>query len=324
MGYTESKKITTIVISMDEEDDENIREEFQCCICLDLLYKPVVVACGHMACFWCIFHAMNNNLRESHCPVCRHPYNHFPRICKLLHFLLQKLYPTAFARREKLISEDEERSGKVSQQFDSYKSEASASASAGVLLSLDSKICISEDIKATVTTASSSETNPDVEQNGWRTNEPPDGSNKKLVMSDLICGICKQLLFRPVVLNCGDVYCEACISKSSDTICKCPVCHSTHPSRFPKMCWVLEHFLEEEFPEHYAARKEQYSKENNDQLSSPAGKVSSLSPDKAPINVLSSLPRRGPKVHFYVGCDYCGVKQSLLFSFMWLCGIVFV
>ncbi|GAA0166570.1 hypothetical protein LIER_21696 [Lithospermum erythrorhizon] len=284
------------------QDDDNIREEFQCCICLDLLYKPVVVACGHLACFWCIFHAMNNDLRESYCPVCRHAYNHFPRTCKLLHFLLQKLYPTAYARREKQISEVEEKSGVMSQQFDNLKSETSASA--GVL---DSN-CIPEEIKATVMTASSSEANTDVgQQNGWTEIELPDGSNKKLVISDLTCGVCKQMLYRPVVLNCGDVYCEFCISKSSDTICKCPVCQSMHPRGFPKMCLVLEHFLEEEFPEEYRARKEWYLKEKSDQLRSSAGEVSSLGSDGTPADVVPPLTIQGSKLHFYVGCDYCGM-----------------
>lgn len=31
----------------------------------------------------------------------RSPYNHFPRICKLLHFLILKLYPSANAKRGK-------------------------------------------------------------------------------------------------------------------------------------------------------------------------------------------------------------------------------
>lgn len=56
-------------------------------------------ACGHIACFWCVFRAMDTR-HGSHCPVCRNPYNHFPSICWLLNFVLLKLYPSAYKGRE--------------------------------------------------------------------------------------------------------------------------------------------------------------------------------------------------------------------------------
>jgi hypothetical protein len=96
--------------------------------CRDILHKPVVIgksvfvqstrmllncsilcrthlsitvaACGHMSCFWCVHNAMHV-LHESHCPVCRQPYKHFPSICQLLHHLLLKLEPAEYKRREK-------------------------------------------------------------------------------------------------------------------------------------------------------------------------------------------------------------------------------
>lgn len=60
-------------------------------------------ACGHISCFWCVFNAMNI-WHESNCPVCRHPYNHFPSICQLLHFLLMKLYPAIYKKRERQVT----------------------------------------------------------------------------------------------------------------------------------------------------------------------------------------------------------------------------
>lgn len=39
-------------------------------------------------------------LRESHCPICRRPYNHFPGVCVMLHRLLLKMYPIAYKMRE--------------------------------------------------------------------------------------------------------------------------------------------------------------------------------------------------------------------------------
>ncbi|CAK9174318.1 unnamed protein product [Ilex paraguariensis] len=40
--------------------EEEFPDEFQCCVCLDLLYKPVVLGCGHLSCFWCVFKAMDS------------------------------------------------------------------------------------------------------------------------------------------------------------------------------------------------------------------------------------------------------------------------
>ena len=28
-------------------------DEWKCPVCLDLLYKPCVISCGHVLCFWC-------------------------------------------------------------------------------------------------------------------------------------------------------------------------------------------------------------------------------------------------------------------------------
>lgn len=61
-----------------------------------------VAGCGHVSCFWCVHKSMSG-LRESQCPFCRHPYNHFPTICQMLHFLLLKLYPVAYKARESQI-----------------------------------------------------------------------------------------------------------------------------------------------------------------------------------------------------------------------------
>lgn len=68
--------------------------------------KPPLIsffaACGHISCFWCVYNSMNH-VHESNCPICRCPYNHFPSVCQLLHFLLLKLYPIAYMRRERQV-----------------------------------------------------------------------------------------------------------------------------------------------------------------------------------------------------------------------------
>lgn len=63
-------------------------------------YYFLSVACGHVSCFWCVHKSMDG-LRESHCPICRHPYYHFPTICQMFHVLLLKIYPVDYQRREK-------------------------------------------------------------------------------------------------------------------------------------------------------------------------------------------------------------------------------
>ncbi|CAK9141533.1 unnamed protein product [Ilex paraguariensis] len=93
--------------------EEEFPDEFQCCVCLDLLYKPVVLGCGHLSCFWCVFKAMDS-WQESHCPVCREPYNHFPSICRLMHILLVKLYPIAYKRRKRQVLEGSKKGAYIS------------------------------------------------------------------------------------------------------------------------------------------------------------------------------------------------------------------
>lgn len=116
------------------------------------------------------------------------------------------------------------------------------------------------------------------------------GSGDRISVADVICAACKQLSFHPVVLYCGHgtlntqiyymlsgfsplfwigmcsysnihfffhctVYCESCIVKPDEQMLRCNVCQSSHPSGFPKVCLVLGHFLEEQFPKEYAVRR---------------------------------------------------------------------
>jgi hypothetical protein len=37
---------------------------------------------------------------------------------------------------------------------------------------------------------------------------------------------------------------------------KCHVCQTLHPKGFPKVCLVLDHFLEERFPKEYVLRRD--------------------------------------------------------------------
>ncbi|KAL5208717.1 hypothetical protein ABZP36_033152 [Zizania latifolia] len=201
---------------------------FQCCICLELLFKPVVIACGHMSCFWCVHKAMHI-IRESHCAVCRQPYKHFPSICQLLHHLLIKLEPVEYKRREKEVLEDEKRTDTYSPQIIEF---------------LNSK-----------------NNNCEIDGENKPEEKSSDGNTvnehlKKVKLEDVSCALCKELLYQPAVLNCGHVYCISCLPCLDDGALKCQVCGSLHPGDFPNVCLDLDHFLEEYFPAEYELRQE--------------------------------------------------------------------
>lgn len=336
------------------EKDE-FPDDFQCCVCLDLLYKPVVLACGHISCFWCVFNAMDH-FQESHCPVCRHPYNHFPSICQLLHFVLLKLYPVAYKRRERQVLEEEKKEGFSSPQFNDQLSGSHASneldivgtsvnSSAGPHASNELDIVDTSVHSATGSQAKlypdtcstrkqipssltdSSETNvPDkettnavmvsgcVETTGNQAMQYQRGACKQVSVADLLCAGCKDLLFRPVVLNCGHVYCESCINNPVDEIPRCQCCQSMHPYGFPKVCLVLKHFLEEQFSEIYAQReavlKQADCQYGSSSCSTQAQQNGARSLSK-PEDYSSLLSSNGPNFHAGVGCDFCGMSPII-------------
>lgn len=116
---------------------------------------------------------------------------------------------------------------------------------------------------------------------------------------DLTCAMCKELLYQPVVLNCGHVYCKACITCQDTVSPKCQVCGIAHPSGYLKVCLALEQFLENQFSEQYAARKKDAVKlVGSPKSRTNATMLSSPSTD-------GHLP--GAKVHYRYGCDYCGM-----------------
>ncbi|CAB4261486.1 unnamed protein product [Prunus armeniaca] len=313
-----------------ELEADEFREEFKCCVCLDLLYKPVVLGCGHISCFWCVFNAMNA-VRESYCAVCRRPYNHFPSICQLLHFLLQKLYPKAYKQREKQVREEEKEFGYFSPQFDNPISGSHPTEESNILDNVQSKNSesCSSGVGGSPSLVNSPETTLDDEANSKRPTTslknveatgkaaikedclhdsgPENGTHNKVSVSDLLCAACKNLLFQPVVLNCGHVYCKSCINIPVDGVSRCHICQSMHPNGFPSVCLILEHFLEEQYPEIYAQRRSSSIKQADLHAHQRAGQpVSTLSDD-----YLSGWSGIGQKVHFAIGCDCCGMSPII-------------
>ncbi|KAK1413697.1 hypothetical protein QVD17_35474 [Tagetes erecta] len=272
---------TAAVASADiDEELEQYSEEFKCCVCLELIYKPVVLACGHISCFWCVFEAMDT-WQESRCPVCRHSYYHFPSICWLLHFVLLKLYPKAYQIRESQVIEREKDCGSSSPQFENY---LAVSHGGEQMASQCHTIVQSEDNSATTAMGI------------------PTSSSDQITVNDLLCSICKELLCRPVVLNCGHVFCEACIVTTNNEPCRCPQCQSMHPNGFPKVCLVLEGFLKQHVSEEYAARIDKLRiRELEDSTLVPQ------SSQRSSVPLDEHFCSSGHKIHYGVGCDCCGM-----------------
>ncbi|CAL0306015.1 unnamed protein product [Lupinus luteus] len=300
----------------DENEHHNIFESFVCCVCLDLLYKPIVLSCGHVSCFWCVHKSMDG-LRESHCPVCRNTYYYFPTICEMLHFLLLKIYPDAYKRRENRMLEEEKKMGFFSPQFDAYTCEPQAKCLPSctiVNMSVESFQCMEqsesathEGDKGTLYPEHSFERTQEVIRipvEGEKLPQNEDDQQQRISVADVMCTTCKQLLFRPVVLNCGHVYCETCIVNVAVEVVRCEVCQSQHPKGFPKVCLALHHFLEEQFPEEYAKRRAVV------QLSQLK-----IKPDTTSCSLDNGKGEKigrwwcdpGFTVHRGAGCDFCGM-----------------
>ncbi|CAL5020849.1 unnamed protein product [Urochloa decumbens] len=256
--------------------------QFMCCVCLDLLYKPVVISCGHMSCFWCVQRAMHT-FHESHCAVCRQPYKHFPSICQLMHHLLLKLEPAEYKRREKEILEEEKRIEMYSPQIIEF------------LNSKNSEVGSDEEFRN-----EDNKTGPPQEVS--LNDSIVDDHSKKIKLEDVSCPLCKEMLYQPAVLNCGHVYCVSCLSSLNEEALRCHVCGSLHPGDFPNVCLDLDHFLEEYFPVEYESRVQKVQSKKGQ--FNPEGSSSGTSSAKG-----SSSAQHADilDIHISIGCDSCGV-----------------
>jgi hypothetical protein len=72
-----------------------------------MLCKPVVNACGHVFCFWCVHRAMDG-LGTSHCPLCRADYTHLAAPCTALSEHLARTFPAEYAKRLRENLDEEE------------------------------------------------------------------------------------------------------------------------------------------------------------------------------------------------------------------------
>ncbi|CAL5413781.1 unnamed protein product [Camellia sinensis] len=259
----------------------------------DLLYKPVVLGCGHISCFWEQQVIAEEKILDQFSPQ--------------LDNCLSGSEP---------IKEPYIHSGVPPHSTTSSCNNVSLGPCSMVEGESESTIAPHKNDKMPIPAKSTFEATKNVPfgQTGMLGDKFNKQQNSKLVLiADFLCSICKKLLYRPVVLNCGHVYCETCIISPDDKVPVCQVCLSVHPNGNPKVCLVLKHFLEEQFSEQYALRKEATSKQSASQNGSPPACLTKARKNAAWLSTLpttdyrSMLSSGGPKVHVRVGCDYCGM-----------------
>ncbi|XP_038877742.1 E3 ubiquitin-protein ligase PRT1 isoform X2 [Benincasa hispida] len=254
-----------------------------------------------------------NGFCESHCPICRHPYYHFSTICEMLHQLILKIYPAAYKKRENQILEEERKIGFFSPQFDSLACgsqagikvehlEDSANGELNTITKNDDVVTelILEETSEVVSSSSVKSLNSLQDPCAQKTQ-----NQEKISVADVLCQACTQLLFRPVVLNCGHAFCESCINSQVETL-ECQVCQFVQPRGFPNVCLELDQFLKEQFPEEYSLRRDSIQLV----LAKSIKHDSPISCSNEEGKKGKDLPRWGEvasKVHYGVGCDSCGM-----------------
>ncbi|KAL8130307.1 hypothetical protein V2J09_019462 [Rumex salicifolius] len=75
-------------------------DDFDCTLCLKLLFEPVTTPCGHSFCRSCLFQSMD---RSNKCPLCRTILFITPQTCSVsvtLNNIIQKAFPEEFAERK--------------------------------------------------------------------------------------------------------------------------------------------------------------------------------------------------------------------------------
>ncbi|KAF9605128.1 hypothetical protein IFM89_014119 [Coptis chinensis] len=219
-----------------------------CLIYRDLIYKPIVLACGHISCFWFIcpdvfpstekeknqgFFSpqLGDNVLSAHsCEKsnCLDSPEAFSSMCS------QAASYGSTCSNGKINT-----SSTVEKQTPDMLAHANAS-----LLSAEAHSGL-EVISALA-----------VEESSILENDLKDGICELVSISDVLCVACKQLLFRPAVLNCGHVCCQSCIVIPVNEALRCQLCQSSHPKGLPKVCLELDHLLEKIFPKEYALRRE--------------------------------------------------------------------
>ncbi|KAF9625766.1 hypothetical protein IFM89_026906 [Coptis chinensis] len=94
------QKPSSSVISRTKHGKPQRSDEFDCTLCLKLLYEPLTTPCGHSFCRPCLFQAMDHGNK---CPMCRTVLFISPKtysISVTLKNIIQKNFPEEYAERK--------------------------------------------------------------------------------------------------------------------------------------------------------------------------------------------------------------------------------
>eukprot|EP00249_Psilotum_nudum_P036824 c8826_g1_i2 orf=679-1710(-) len=126
------------------------------------------------------------------------------------------------------------------------------------------------------------------------------GCSISLTVEDFQCASCKNFLYRPVVLNCGQVFCESCLGNYGKAV-SCPSCEGPQPVTLVQVCLELHHYLEGFFPAEYSKRKEDVFSQRDPDLESEIAET-------IDVDLTVDDGEEGQFIHVGAGCDRCGVK----------------
>ncbi|CAL5374592.1 unnamed protein product [Camellia sinensis] len=94
------ERTTASMIGKRDHGKPERTDDFDCTLCLKLLYEPITTPCGHSFCRSCLFQSMDQSNR---CPLCRTVLFISPRTCAIsvtLNNIIQKNFPEEFAERK--------------------------------------------------------------------------------------------------------------------------------------------------------------------------------------------------------------------------------
>ncbi|CAL5372339.1 unnamed protein product [Camellia sinensis] len=94
------ERTTASMIGKRDHGKPERTDDFDCTLCLKLLYEPITTPCGHSFCRSCLFQSMDQSNR---CPLCRTVLFISPRTCAIsvtLNNIIQKNFPEEYAERK--------------------------------------------------------------------------------------------------------------------------------------------------------------------------------------------------------------------------------
>ncbi|PSR96631.1 LON peptidase N-terminal domain and RING finger protein [Actinidia chinensis var. chinensis] len=94
------ERTTACTIGSRDHGKPERTDDFDCTVCLKLLYEPITTPCGHTFCRSCLFQSMD---RGNRCPLCRTVLFISPRTCATsvtLNSIIQKNFPEEYAERK--------------------------------------------------------------------------------------------------------------------------------------------------------------------------------------------------------------------------------